>query len=171
MDQTLVERRSGIVSRWLDIVLSRYPESTRSLLRRGGSEPFANPVASRLDEALDGVYARLCGAPLSTALEPLDRLMRLRALDGPNVSDAVSFLDPLRALVRTELLAASCDPVDIASVEARIDELAERAADRFANARQALTAIRDRERQDSSARLVDRLQRHRTERKDRPWQP
>jgi hypothetical protein len=170
IDQTLVERRSGIVSRWFDIVLSGHPESARSLLKRG-SEPFVNPMASIVEEALEAVYAHICGAPPGALSQPLDRLMRLRALDGPDVSDALSFLEPLRALVRAELSAASCDPVDIASVEARVDDVAGRAADRFADARRALAAIRDRERQDGSARLIERLERYRAERNHRPWQP
>jgi hypothetical protein len=168
MDQTLVERRSHILSRWLDVVLSRYPEQTRIALARP-ADAFTNPMATIIVEGLGAVLDCVSGAPPATVEEPLDRLMRLQALEGPEVSDALSFLKALKGLLRAELSGVPGAPVDLAAAEAHIDELAARAAECFAVARRALVEIRTREQEYGRATLLERLQRERQDRRKQPW--
>jgi hypothetical protein len=169
MDQTLVERRSHILSRWLDVVLRRYPEQTRVALARP-ADAFANPMASIIVEGLGAVLDCVSGAPSATVEAPLDRLMRLWALEGPDVSDALSFLKALKGLLRAELSGGSGALMDLAATEARIDELAARAAECFAVARRALVEIRTREQDYGRATLRERLQRERQDRRKQSWQ-
>ncbi|MBN1608379.1 MAG: RsbRD N-terminal domain-containing protein [Polyangiaceae bacterium] len=167
MDQTLVERRSHILSKWLDAVLSRYPEQTRGALARP-ADALANPMGAIIVEGLGAVLDCVSGAPSTTVEEPLDRLMRLWALDGPEVSHALGFLEALKGLLCAELSGVPGEGLAVA--EARIDELAARAAERFAAARRALVEIRTREQEHGRATLLERLQRERQDRRKQPCQ-
>ena len=123
-----------------------------------------------LRDALEDVLLSLCSSSPVMESPPLDRLMRLRALSMPEVSEAVAFLGALKPLVIEELGAEKPSPEDMSRIEARIDAVTKLASDRFEAGRQHLTELRRREVARRTAKLVERLQRTRGEREIEPWQ-
>jgi hypothetical protein len=169
IERILTERRSRIISRWLEVASAGYPDQPRGG-SRSESDQFSNPVKWIIRDALEDIVDNLCGSSPVTDSPPLDRLMRLKALSSPDVSEAVAFLGALRPLVVEESGSNKLGPEDMSRIEARIDAVTKLASDRFQAARQHLTELRRREVARRTAKLVERLQRTRGEREIEPWQ-
>ena len=153
IERLLTERRSQFLAKWLASAGHKGREHTRS-----EAAGWANPLPAIVEEAYAEVYDRLCMPP--TAPGPaLARLMRLRALDGPDVTQAVAFLATLKTLLREDMAPLPEQPTVLADLETRIDALAEEAARDFAASRQLLVELRQREPLLRTAKLAERLQR------------
>lgn len=170
IERIVTERRSSLIARWLDAGLAGWPDRL-GRCARGTSDPFSNPVRAIIYEALADVLDQVCQSSPPCPSPPLDRLMRLRALDTQNVSDAVAFLGALKPLVREEIGSQEQGPAEISRIEARIDAVTKLASDRFLAGRQLMVELRRRELGRRTAKLVERLERKGGELETEPWQP
>jgi hypothetical protein len=161
LDEILAARRPQILRKWLELIYALYPPETTSFLERE-RDPFVNPVGQTMREAAEVLYERLCRPPTSGACPALERLMRLRAVQGIPPSQAVSFLLALKRLVHAEVTPSLQGPslhADLEAIHERIDTLTLEAVDLFATYREQLTVLQAHEAQRRTQKLLERLQR------------
>jgi hypothetical protein len=156
IEQILTERRSYLLPRWHDLVVAARPGRGGTLGARAELS-FSNPTATILKDALAEVYDRLASGSHAASGRALDRLMRLRALDRPELSEAVAFLAVLHQMLRHELAPVLEDPGELSAIEARIAALTTEAAAGLSAARQLLADLRVRESDRRTAKLTERF--------------
>ncbi len=94
-------KRSEVVSKWKGLLLDTYPEDTQRFLLKE-KDHFANPVGSILFSELENLYDLIArGAREEELLEPLDRMIRIRAVQDFKPSEAVGFILGLKGIVRS----------------------------------------------------------------------
>ena len=101
MMSALTEKKKEVIKKWVDRVLSTYasPDFFKTQKDR-----IANPVGSNIAEGLRDIYELLlAGAESEGFNEPLDRVVRIRAVQDFSPSQAVSFMFMLKDVVRAEL--------------------------------------------------------------------
>jgi hypothetical protein len=158
--EILASRRSSILRRWLESVLTTWPPETARFLR-DEPDPFRNPVGHALRETLDDLFTRLLAPPRSDACPPLDRFMRVQAVQGRSASCAVGFVLMLKKIVHTELtphLGGPATVEELLALDERVDLMALLAFDLFAESREQITTLQAQEVQRRTAKLVERLQ-------------
>lgn len=105
LDKLLSQKKSTILSRWLDSILETYPSYTKRFLKKQ-SDQFANPVGQTLSKELEKLYQELLSG---RDIDPdrvspvLDRIVRIRAIQEFSPSQAVGGLFSLKKVVREEL--------------------------------------------------------------------
>ena len=154
IEKLLTERRSQLLAKWLASAGHAGMKHTAS-----GSIDWANPLPAIIEEAYSEVYDNLCGPVPSTGAPALERLMRLRALDGPEVTQPLAFLSTLKALLHEELAPLGGSSVALADLDTRIEVFVAEAARHFHSSRQLLGELRRRESVLRTAKLTERLQR------------
>lgn len=151
----LLENRSSLLSKWVKLVFDSYPSDTATFLHRQKDE-FANPVGSSvragLEEVLDTLTQALPQSGTAAARvdrdrlqAPLDRIIRVRAIQNFTPSQAVVFVYGLKSIV-WEMLGQ--DKVDhtlagqLSVFEAMVDDLLFQAFDIYCACRDTLADIR-----------------------------
>jgi len=165
LDEILASRRPALLGQWLEVIRALYPPEAAHFLERE-RDPFTNPVGETIREAAEALYERLRCAPDGAPCPPLERLMRLLAVQGICPSRAVGFLFALKRLLRAELAAHLVGPALLADLEAvcdRVDHLTLEAVDLFAAYREQLSTLQVSEARRSTAKLLERLQRSGTD--------
>jgi hypothetical protein len=141
----LGQRMDTIAARWVEQVLSAYPEDAAALFRRE-QDPFANPLGHGVREGTRGLLEILAGkADEEEARKHLDEIIRLRAVQQIPPSEALSFVFSLKPILRKELPEADRDPrmkEELEEMEARIDGLALRAFDLYSECRDEVSELR-----------------------------
>lgn len=141
----LGQRMDTIAARWVEHVLSAYPEDAAALFRRE-QDPFANPLGHGVREGTRGLLEVLAGhADEEEVQKHLDEIIRLRAVQQIPPSEALSFVFSLKPILRKELPEADRDPgmrEELEELEARIDGLALRAFDLYSECRDEVSELR-----------------------------
>jgi len=143
--ELLSQRRSDVLARWRELVASADP---RPSLRPRGEDPFHDPVGMALRRATEAVYDEVAGGRGGTAGgEPLEALIKIRAVQGMSAARAVGFLlDLRRVLVEVCGTQLEAEPAAArAELDARIDAVALAAFDVYVGCRQRLSDVRVRE--------------------------
>lgn len=170
LDEILAARRPLILRRWLDAILTLYPGETARFLK-DEPDPFSNPVGQMMREAIADLYDRLQTArpPVTDACPPLERLMRLLAVQNTAASRAVGVLLALKGLVRAEL-TPQCDGPSLyqalVEVDERVDAITLLAFDLYVASREQLADLKVQESRRRTQKLLERLQGAGDERKD-----
>jgi hypothetical protein len=168
LDEILASHRPHILRRWLDLIYALYPPETKAFLETQ-DDPVANPVGQTMRDAAEALYERLCRPPTTAPCPALERLMRLRAVQGICPSQAVSFLLALKRLVRAEVTPSLLGPAlhaDLETIDDRIDTLTLQAVDLFTAYREHLSVLQVHEARRSTQKLLERLQREHTGEED-----
>lgn len=128
-----------VAERWIDRTLASYPAEAHSLLS-GELDPFRNPAGYAIKESLTTLVRELMGSMDKAAVATaLDSLVRLRAVQDFNHSDALRFIDDLRGVV-AEVTGAPPQ-----ALEDRIDEMALMASDQYTACRDQIAGLRQKE--------------------------
>jgi hypothetical protein len=141
----LQEKRSSIIKKWCDVVLSTYPEQSQKFLKKQ-KDRFQNPVGHTIFEGIQSIYDGLLNEADSNSISLyLDNIIRVRAIQDFSPSQAVGFVFGLKRIIREELggeiqEGASCK--DWAVFESKIDGLALLCFDIYAACRQKIADIR-----------------------------
>jgi hypothetical protein len=156
--EELERSRDAVLDRWIESVMSAYPEETAKFLR-ARADRFANPVGASLREGLaellDGVLAGTAAAELEPAL---DRVIRIRAVQDMTPAVAVGFLFDLKRLLREGPDGAPVASAQVLSVlEDSIDRLALRAFEVYMSCREQVWAIRNAEVKNLSVGIMERV--------------
>ena len=161
--QALLEsKRSEIIERWADLALAVYPQGADSFIGRE-KDRFRNPVGHTTGENLKQLFeALLAGQPAGELAEPIDGIVRIRAIQELSPTQAVGFVFLLKRAIHEQLGEAATDPVyraDLSALHDRIDQMALVAFERYARCRDAIHELRAREAKRNTWSLLKRLER------------
>ena len=157
LEELLTKRKNKILGRCLNLLFDTYPQESVTLIKNS-QDPFANPVGStfrrELEVILDGLAA---GVGTENMVPSLDAIVRIRAVQEFQPSDALAFMMHLKKAIREELQDAQISPElvnDLARLDLRIDELALAAFDLYMACREKIAEIRVGEARAERDRLV-----------------
>jgi hypothetical protein len=132
------KQRGALLKAWYDTTMQNYFPATDEAFRRNTG--FANPVGQAFQESmatiLDGLVA---GSDVTDFTAPLDRIVRVLAVQGLPAGVAIRFLSILRNLLEknTELAVG-----EKKQWLARLDELAELSVEIWCECRETLSQLR-----------------------------
>ena len=158
LPEILRERREALADRWRELVLESYPPQSVAFLRQE-KDGFRNPVGATIRQAIDELTGLLVtGAGTEDPAAPLDALVRMRAVQNFSPRQAVGFVFLFRRaladVLRGELAGVRAE--ELIGLDARLDELALEAWDRYASCRDKMSELRARE---ATARTYSLLKR------------
>jgi hypothetical protein len=157
LEELLRNRRTAIVNRWTDLALRVYPQDSTGFIRHE-KDRFRNPVGHLTRESLDAlITGLLAGRSVEEMKQPLDRIVRIRAVQDLSPSQAVGFVCLLKRAVREELGEAPEREMDLSAVDAWIDGLVLQAFDLFVECRQRIYELRVREIKCRASTLLERM--------------
>jgi hypothetical protein len=150
----LETRRTAIIDRWTELTLRVYPPDAVRRMRRE-KDRFRNPVGHVTRRSLEELYDGLrAGRPTGEMTDPLDGIVRVRAVQDLSPSQAVGFLFLLKRSVRDELGESAT--VDLSKMESEIDRLALEAFDLFVRCREQIHELRRNEIRKQRSTLLER---------------
>jgi hypothetical protein len=159
LEHLLSENRAEIVDRWSTLILETYPIDAQRFLKKQ-KDPFANPVGTTLRKQIQKLYGLLLGEIDPQELAPtLDGIVRIRAVQDFNPSQAVVFVFLLKKVVREKLEKEIKDHRlgdDLQVFEAKLDEVALLAFDIYVKCKEKLYEIRAMEAKSQVSRLLKR---------------
>lgn len=145
MGDLLRQKKATVLGRWSRMVCEAYPAETGAFLQARGDR-FANPVGHTIARTTEAVYDALAdGTDLADLSEPLEALVRIRAVQDFSPAQAVGFVFDLKQVIRQELddeIQANGIVAQLLPLESRIDEVALLAFDLYAQCRQQLYDLR-----------------------------
>ena len=148
------ERRAVMLERWFELTIAdSAPETVRFLKRQ--KDPFANPVGAALRHGLaailDGV---LDGLPAEELVEPIDGIVRIRAVQELSPAQALGFLLALKPLLTEEPALSQGRRREL---EDRIDRILLEAVNLYVACRERVFEIRVTEIRNRSMKVLERL--------------
>jgi hypothetical protein len=153
----LQEKRSHIIKKWCDVVLSSYPEQSQKFLKKQ-KDKIANPVGSTISEGIASIYDELLEGSESEDISLfLDNVIRVRAIQDFSPSQAVSFIFRLKGIIREALeddIRQGKISEALVAFESKIDSLALLCFDIYTQCRQKIFDIRVNEVRNESSRLL-----------------
>ena len=154
MKNILADKKREIVGKWVDLILGTY-ESAQFFKTQ--KDRIANPVGANVAEGLQRIFDLLLdGADAARLSEPLDQVIRMRAVQDFSPSQAVSFMFVLKDVIREELAKGDVPlPAELALFESAIDRAVLQAFDIYMACRERLFQIRVRELQQGTHVLTD----------------
>lgn len=157
----LIQKRASILERWFNVVIKSYPADTVKFLKKT-KDRFANPVGHTISTELGAIFDDLVGeTQAGGASEFLERIIKVRAVQGFSPSQAVSFIFLLKGVIRKEIeddLDVQVSPKELNSLESRIDQLGFTAFDIYVKKREKLYEMRVKEAKAHSSRLLERAE-------------
>jgi len=126
-----------IYSRWRELVLETYPGRAAETFKRE-KDGIANPVGSNISEALQKIFDRLVDKS-DDFEEPLEEIIKIRAIQNFTASGAVGFVFLLKQAIREELIKRKQDPAivtELLEFEPRIDRMSLLAFDLYMRRRE-----------------------------------
>jgi hypothetical protein len=153
----LKEKRSHIVKKWCNVVLSTYPKQSQKFLRKQ-KDGIANPVGRGTVEGIESLYDELVDEADTKKISLyLDDIVRMRAVQDFSPSRAVGFIFGLKQIIKDELakeILQSGISKEWSAFETRLDGLALLCFDVYSECRQKLCDIRVNEIRNQSHKLL-----------------
>jgi len=148
--------RETIVGKWVDYTLSTYTSSDFFKRER---DKFANPIGASVREALDSLFVLISkGADPAEFKEPIEKLIKIRAVQEFTPAQAVAPLNAVKHITR-EVLAADKDRAvfvkDLYDFEFSVDLAVLAAFDIYMESRERLYKVRIAEIKSGSHILTD----------------
>ena len=132
------KQRTALLKAWYDTTMQSYFPATDEAFRRNTG--FANPVGQAFQESmaliLDGLVA---GSETSDFAAPLDRIVRVLAVQGLPAGVSIRFLAVLRNLLEKNAELAVSEKKQWLS---RLDDLAELSVEIWCECRETLSQLR-----------------------------
>jgi hypothetical protein len=155
----LSEKRSVVLTRWIDHILTTYPADTANFLR-DKKNAFSNPVGHSISEGVAGIFEDLIAGVDRDRVSPfLDKIIRIRAIQDFAPSQAVSFIFFLKTIIREELAKEIKENElsgELKKIEDQIDSLGLIAFDIFMSCREKLYDIKANEMRNMTFRLLQK---------------
>ncbi len=154
----LSEKKASILKKWFDAVADTYAEDTAGFLKKKKAQ-FTNPVGYTFAEGLEGLFdALLQGMIPETVKTFLDGIVRIRAIQEFEPSEAVAFIFQLKKVVRQELGAELLQQPgmteELASFDSAIDDLALFSFDIYIKCREKIYELKANEARNMTFRLL-----------------
>lgn len=143
----LEQKRTGILKRWYSLIVESYPPDVSSFLT-SEKDRFANPVRHTILTGLETLLNEIThDASREMIISSLDKIIRIRAVQGFTPSQAVAFVFLLKTAVRDELDVDKKSEIsdELSQLETKIDNLASLASEVYTRCRQDIDRIKARE--------------------------
>lgn len=162
IESLLLPRKKELLESWFDLFARIYPPEAAGMLKRELNQ-FANPVGhTSLHAMADILDEFLKDNRIERILPPLDRIIRIRAVQDLAPSRALAFVFLLKDLAREflapEIAMGKIRPIELADFDAKVDGLALAAMDVYSKCRDTLFEVRIREIKDRTNRLLLKAQ-------------
>ncbi len=155
----LSENKSKIFDEWLNIILGSYSDDASNFFKKE-KDPFANPVGNIFREASHKLFEILIlDESLQGIEEPLDKIVRIKAVQDFSPSQAIQFIFHLKPIIRDVYNKNKDNGVSIDSllaIESRIDQLALMAFDNYMDCREKIYEIKANQVKNMSYKLLER---------------
>jgi hypothetical protein len=147
LPEILRERREALADRWRELVLESYPPQAVAFLGQE-KDGFRNPVGATIRQAIDELTeALVTGGGRDGPAAALDAMVRMRAVQNFSPAQTVGFVFLFRRaladVLRDELAGVRAE--ELIGLDARLDEMALEAWDRYASCRDKVSELRARE--------------------------
>ena len=167
LKQLLIQRKSSILQRWIDLIIETYPADTSKLMKQE-RDPFINPVGHTLTSETGALYEGLLrGDEVDRLSTHLDKIIQVRSVQDFSPSRAVAVVPLLKEAVRKEIeqsgMAHLQGMVEWLEFDARIDQLSVLAFDLYAKYRERIYEIRIaemRKERDRALKFLERINPH-----------
>lgn len=160
LEGLLQQKGPAILERWRLLIRETYPPETAKFLG-SKKDQFANPVGHFIRHGTEAVLDQLLGSMDREAVrECMDPLVRIRAVQDFDPSEAVDFVFSLKKAVRKEMggeIEKKGLSGELLELDSRIDTLARIAFDMYAKCREQIYEIRIKEIKKRSAVLLRRM--------------
>ncbi|MDI6743803.1 MAG: RsbRD N-terminal domain-containing protein [Thermodesulfovibrionales bacterium] len=157
LNSLLADKKASILEKWFDVIIESYPPDTSNFLKNQ-SNRFANPAGSAISQGIENIFDELLrGLNQGNTLQFLDNIVRIRAVQDFTPSQALSFIFPLKRIIREELtveIAGSQLSDEILALESKIDDLALSAFDIYMKCREKIYEIKANEVKSMTFRLL-----------------
>lgn len=164
MKSFLIEKRTAVLERWLDYVLSTYPQQTAEFLKNRKNQ-FANPAGHMISEGMGVIFDELLmdlepggKSDAGVIAEFLDNIIRIRAIQDFSASQALGFIFSLKKAVREEAGAHGVDGerfyMEFGGFESAVDNLALAAFDIYVQCREKIFELKADEVRNQTFRLL-----------------
>ena len=141
----LVQNKTTILKRWLDLILETYPADTVTLMRKEQNQ-FKNPVGATFSREIETLFKQLCeGVQDREYRASLDAILKIRSVQDFSPSKAVGFIFQLKKTIEETLKGEICREQNIEAwraFQSRIDTLALQAFDIYMGCREKICEIR-----------------------------
>lgn len=155
----LENNRSAIINAWFKMAVDTYPADTARFLKQQ-KDPFANPVGNTTLKGLEALFKELLnGMDPDTLKSFLDPIIRIRAVQGFQPSQATGFILFLKTIIREQLKKDLENPQLLNALlefELNIDKLNQIGFDLFVECREKIYQIKAREEQNRTYRAFER---------------
>lgn len=155
--ELLLEKKSRLLKKWLDLILNTYPLDSHRLLKHQ-KDPFLNPVGSTISQEIGVLFDEMIkGINPEKASRSLDEIIGIRAVQDFSPSMAISFIYLLKKIVREEARKEAWElgtAEQLLELESRMDEMALLAFDLFMQRREKMYEIRANEAKNQVSALL-----------------
>ncbi len=159
LNKFLLQKKSLILNRWLDLIVATYPADSKRFLKKQ-KDRFANPVGTTIAGEIENLYEELLQGIDPDRVSPiLDRIIRIRATQDFSPSRAVSIFFLLKRVIREELkneIRENRLSDELSAIESGIDDLTLFAFDIYMKCREKIYEIRANESKKQVSRLLQR---------------
>ena len=155
----LEQHEDAIIKEWFDVVIKTYAPDTAQFLK-SQKDAFGNPVGNTFFQGLKGLYAQLPKATDRAALRLiLDPMIRIRAVQAFDPSQALSFIFSLKQILRTRLgpkIVKAQVPDAMQKLDFKLDQIGLIAFDIYMECREKINQIKANESKDRTLRAFVR---------------
>jgi len=152
-------RKEVIQKKWMDRIVSTYPEKTAVFLKRNRNQ-FSNPVGSILKSNIEIILLKfLEEADLEDFRIPMNEIVKVRSVQSFSPSQAISFVHLLKDVIRDEMEKELQDRQTLSEllrIEDRVDTLAFLAFDLYMESREQIFQLRINEIKRTGFRLLQK---------------
>ena len=154
----LAKKKPDILEVWFESILATYPSDDSKFLK-GQRNPFAGSIVGQtISEGINGIFDQLIGNEDPEKLRSyLDDIIRIRAVQEFEPSQAISFIFLLKKIIRDELNSAIRENDifrELMELESKIDSYAYMSFDIYMKCREKLFELRANEMRNWTYRVV-----------------
>lgn len=136
--------RKKILREWYQEVLGSFPKQSHALIA-SNTDRFANPIGFTLNDAIAEIFSALVGDKSLDEIAPaLERIIKLRAIQGGREAAQLGFLLSLKRIVRERCGAYSAEFTEVGAlleIEDRMDEILLRAYEIYVRSRELILEL------------------------------
>jgi hypothetical protein len=163
LESLLLQNKTNLLKRWLDLILETYPADTAALMRKDRNQ-FTNPVGSTISREIEVLFKQLCeGIQNGECRASLDAILKIRSVQDFSPSKAVGFIFLLKRAIgetlKNEIYKESVMS-EWLSFQSRIDALVLQAFDAYMDCREKICEIRvnqARTEKEMAFRMIERM--------------
>lgn len=162
LEELLSQKRTTILKRWFELIVETYPANVSIFLAQE-HDRFLNPVGYTIALEIIALYDGLLkGLEAENLMSPLDKIVKIRAVQDFTPGEVVAFIFLLKKALREELenhLWKNQFSADLLEFESRIDELALLAMETYIQCREQIQEIKLNELRTEKDKVLDLLKR------------